>query len=81
MLEVSLEGRGRAYDNIFVERLWRSVKHEDLHRNGYATRGELLIGLTKYVAFYNAERPHQSLGNQSPQEVRKTSSGEKSSAT
>ena len=43
--------------------------------NGYATMGELLIGLTKYFAFYNAERPHQSLGNQTPQEVHKSSSG------
>ena len=47
---------------IFVERLWRSVKHEDVYLNGYATMGELLIGLTKYFAFYNGERPHQALG-------------------
>jgi hypothetical protein len=72
---VSMDGRGRTYDNIFVERLWRSVKHEDVYHNGYATMGELLLGLTKYFAFYNAERPHQSLGNQTPQEVHKTSSG------
>ena len=70
-----MDGRVRAYDNIFVERLWRSVKHEDVHPNGYSAMGELLIGLTKYFAFYNAERPHQSLGNQTPQEVHKTSSG------
>ena len=74
-IAISMDGRGRAYDNIFVERLWRSVKHEDVYLNGYATMGELLIGLTKYFAFYNAERPHQSLGNQTPQEVHKTSSG------
>jgi len=55
----SMDGRGRAFDNIFVERLWRSVKHEDVYLNGYATMGELLIGLTKYFAFYNGERPHQ----------------------
>src|SRR5450830_762918 len=61
-IAISMDGRGRAYDNIFVERLWRSVKHEDVYLNGYATMGELLIGLTKYFAFYNAERPHQSLG-------------------
>ena len=48
---------------LFVERLWRSVKHEDVYLNDYATMGELLIGLTKYFAFYNAERPHQSLEN------------------
>ena len=51
---------------IFVERLWRSVKHEDVYLNGYATMGELLIGLTKYFAFYNGERPHQALGHSTP---------------
>jgi len=74
-IAISMDGRGRAYDNIFVERLWRSVKHEDIYLNGYATMGELLVGLTKYFAFYNTERPHQSLDNQTPQEVHKTSSG------
>ena len=74
-IAISMHGLGRAYDNIFVERLWRSVKHEDVYLNGYATMGELLIGLTKYFAFYNNERPHQSLGNQTPQEVHRTSSG------
>jgi putative transposase len=72
---ISMDGRGRAYDNIFVERLWRSVKHEDVYLNGYSAMDELLIGLTKYFAFYNAERAHQSLGNQTPQEVHETSSG------
>jgi putative transposase len=74
-IAISMDGRGRAYDNIFVERLWRSVKHEDVYLNGYSAMGELLIGLTKYFAFYNTERPHQSLGNLTPQEVHKTSSG------
>ena len=62
-----MDGRGRAYDNIFVERLWRSVKNEDVYLHGYSAMGELLIGLTKYFAFYNTEQPHQSLGNQNPQ--------------
>ena len=74
-ITISMDGRGRAYDNIFVERLCRSVKHEDVYLNGYATMGELLIGLTKYFALYNTERAHQSLGNKTPQEVHKTSSG------
>jgi len=74
-IAISMDGRRRAYDNIFVERLWRSVKHEDVYLNGYATMGELLIGLTKYFTFYNAERPHQSLNNQTPQEVHRTSIG------
>ena len=46
-ITISMDGRGRAFDNIFVERLWRSVKHEDVYLKGYATMGELLIGLTK----------------------------------
>jgi putative transposase len=64
-----MDGRGRAFDNIFVERLWRSVKHEDVYLNGYATMGELLIGLTKYFTLYNNERPHQALGNKTPDAV------------
>ena len=66
---ISMDGRGRAFDNIFVERLWRSVKHEDVYLNGYATMSELLMGLTKYFAFYNGERPHQSLQNRTPDVV------------
>jgi putative transposase len=68
-VNISMDGRGRAFDNIFVERLWRSVKHEDVYLHGYASMGELLIGLTKYFAFYNGERPHQALGNQTPEAV------------
>lgn len=72
---ISMDGKGRAFDNIFVERLWRSVKYEDVYLNGYATMGELLIGLGKYFEFYNEERPHQSLENQTPQHVHKNASG------
>jgi putative transposase len=64
---ISMDGRGRVFDNIFVERLWRSVKYEDVYLKGYATMGELTVGLAEYFAFYNGERPHQSLGNASPQ--------------
>ena len=66
---ISMDGRGRAFDNIFVERLWRSVKHEDVYLKGYASMGELLVGLTEYFAFYNGERPHQSLGQKTPDVV------------
>jgi len=72
---ISMDGRGRAFDNICVERLWRSVKHEDVDWKGYATVGELMVGLTKYFVFYNGERPHQSLGNQPPDGVYRTSTG------
>jgi putative transposase len=64
-----MDGRGRALDNIFVERLWRNVKHEDVYLNGYATMGALTVGLTRYFAFYNDERPHQALGYQTPDAV------------
>ena len=60
-ITISMDGRGRVFDNIFVERLWRNVKHEDVYLNGYASMDELLLGLTKYCAFYNGERPHQAL--------------------
>ena len=72
---ISMDGRGRAFDNIFVERLWRSVKHEDVYLKGYATVGELMIGLTEYFDFYNARRPHQSLENETPDVVYRTAIG------
>jgi putative transposase len=66
---ISMDGRGRALDNIFVERLWRSVKDEDIYLKGYASLPELLLGLTEYFVFYNGERPHQSLGYRTPEAV------------
>jgi putative transposase len=66
---ISMDGRGRALDNIFVERLWRNVKHEDVYLNGCATMGDLTVGLTRYFTFYNEERPHQSLNYQTPDVV------------
>lgn len=73
--QISMDGRGRALDNIFVERLWRSVKHEDVYLKGYATLPELLLGLTEYFVFYNTERTHQSLGYSTPGRVYRTASG------
>ncbi len=72
---ISMDGRGRAFDNIFVERLWRSVKHEDVTLKGYASMGELWVGLTDYFAFTTGERPHQSLGNKTPDVVYRTAIG------
>jgi len=72
---ISMDGRGRAFDNIFVERLWRSVKHEDVYLKGYATMGELMVGLTEYFVFYNGERPHQSLANKTPDAVYRSAIG------
>ena len=68
-IAISMDGRGRALDNIFVERLWRTVKYEDIYLKGYASLSELRLGLTEYFAFYNGERPHQSLGNRTPDAV------------
>ncbi|CUI05741.1 Mobile element protein [Janthinobacterium sp. CG23_2] len=65
-VDISMDGRGRARDNIFVERLWRNVKYEDVYLKGYANMAELMVGLAQYFAFYNAGRPHQLLGYETP---------------
>jgi len=74
-ITISMDGRGRAFDNIFVERLWRNVKHEDVYLKGYASMGELRIGLGEYFTFYNGERPHQSLAFKTPDAVYRTATG------
>jgi putative transposase len=66
---VSRDGRGRALDNVFVERLWRSVKYEDIYIKDYERVIELESGLSAYSRFYDEERPHQSLGYRTPGEV------------
>ncbi|MTW23287.1 IS3 family transposase, partial [Allochromatium palmeri] len=74
-IAISMDGRGRALDNIFVERLWRSVKYEDVYIKGYASLPELLLGLSAYFAFYNSQRPHQSLGYLTPDAVYQSGTG------
>jgi putative transposase len=66
---VSMDGRGRCLDNVFVERLWRSVKYEDIYLRGYEGVPELRTGLGRYFPFYNEERPHQSLEYRTPGEI------------
>jgi len=66
---VSMDGRGRCLDNVFVERLWRSVKYEDVYLRGYESVPELERGLAAYFRFYNTGRPHQSLDYRTPAEV------------
>jgi putative transposase len=66
---VSRDGRGRALDNVFVERLWRSVKYEDIYIKDYERVSELESGLTAYFRFYDEDRPHQSLDYRTPGEV------------
>jgi len=68
-IRVSMDGRGRALDNIFVERLWRSVKYEDVILQDYLIVPALEAGLGSYFRFYNHERPHQSLDYRTPVEV------------
>ncbi len=70
-----MDGRGRAFDNIFVERLWRSLKYEDIYLKAYATLPELLLGLIAYFSFYNYERPHQALDYQTPDQVYSSAQG------
>jgi putative transposase len=74
-IAISMDGRGRVFDNIFIERLWRNVKHEDVYLKGYATMIELTVGLAEYFIFYNSERPHQSLGQKTPDVVYNTAIG------
>ena len=66
---VSHDGRGRALDNVFVERLWRSVKYEDIYIKDYGKVTDLESGLSSYFWFYDEERPHQSLDCGTPGEV------------
>jgi putative transposase len=63
---VSMDGRGRALDNVFVERLWRSVKYENVYLNDYETPREAESGLASYFEYYNDERPHQALAYRTP---------------
>ena len=65
-VRISMDGRGRCMDNIFTERLWRTVKYEDVFLQSYQNLTEATVGLTAYFSFYNNERPHQSLDYRSP---------------
>jgi putative transposase len=66
---VSMDGKGRCLDNVFVERLWRSVKYEDVYIKGYESVPQLRAGLGAYFGFYNHQRRHQALGYRTPAEV------------
>lgn len=68
-IRISMDSRGRVFDNIFVERLWRTVKYEDIYIKEYATVPALFTGLADYFNLYNYERPHQSLGYCTPADV------------
>ncbi len=65
-IAISMDGKGRCLDNVFVERLWRSVKYEEVYLHAYADVAEARAGIGRYLAFYNDERAHQALGYQTP---------------
>lgn len=65
-IRISMDGKGRALDNIFTERFWRSVKYEEVYRYDYGSPREARQGITGYMTFYNEQRPHQSLAYQTP---------------
>jgi putative transposase len=68
-IQISMDGRGRWMDNVFIERLWRSLKHEDIYLKGYADGREARVGISSWIAFYNGRRPHQALANRTPMAV------------
>lgn len=68
-VQISMDGRGRALDNVFTERLWRTVKYEEVYLHDYATPRQARAGLARYFSFYNHERPHQALDYRTPAEV------------
>jgi len=68
-VRISMDGRGRALDNILSERLWRTIKYEEVYLNEYATPREARVKLARYLTFYNHERLHQALGYRTPAEV------------
>lgn len=74
-IRISMDGRGRAYDNIFIERLWRSLKYEEVYLHEYRDGIEANRQLDKYFRFYNEERPHQALGYKTPVAVYRSDSG------
>ena len=68
-VKISMDGKGRYADNIFMERLWRTVKYEEVYLKAYSNGREAKAGLEAYLHFYNTQRPHQALGYRTPAEV------------
>jgi len=68
-IRISMDGRGRWIDNVFIERLWRSLKYEDIYLKDYADGREAKVGIAEWMAFYNHRRPHQGLANRTPMAV------------
>jgi putative transposase len=68
-VQISMDGKGRFLDNIFIERLWRSLKYEEVFTHAYASVSEARLGIGAWMKFYNDERKHQSLGNKTPSQI------------
>jgi len=68
-IRISMDGRGRWMDNVFIERLWRSMKYEDIYLKHYADGREAKAGIAEWIAFYNTRRPHQALEDRTPMAV------------
>jgi putative transposase len=71
-IKISMDGKGAWRDNVFVERLWRSVKYEEIYLKAYDSVREARSSIGKYLAFYNQKRPHSSLDDRTPDEVYST---------
>ena len=69
LIKISMDGRGRVFDNIFIERLWRTVKYEEVYLKEYETVHDVVTGIGDYFNFYNNERPHKSLSKRTPADV------------
>ncbi|MCE2576769.1 integrase core domain-containing protein, partial [Komagataeibacter sp. FNDCR2] len=68
-MHISMDGRGRWLDNVFIERLWRSLKYECVYLHAFETGLDLRAGLAKWIAHYNGQRPHIALGGRTPDEA------------
>jgi putative transposase len=68
-IAISMDGRGAWRDNVFVERLWRSVKYEEVYLRAYASVSEARAGISRYLGFYNSRRPHSSLDGKTPDQA------------
>ncbi len=68
-ISISMDGKGAWRDNVFVERLWRSIKYEEVYLHAYNTVSEARLGIGRYLAFYNGRRPHLSLDRKTPDQV------------
>ena len=75
-ISISMDGRGRWMDNVFIERLWRSLKYECVYLNAFETGSEARTGIGRWVAYYNADRPHSVFAGRTPDEVYATQASE-----